>query len=1009
LHIIVIVVKKVFAHIAFPLLLAFAALPAYAQSQDVHMLDRLESARQLYYNGSYYAAEKAFMELSGSAADFDKIEIEAYKALCAIALDKVNAAGVVKVFCDKYPTSPQQDIVKWALGSRYFETGQYKECLEVLNAIKKDHLYRKQFNDYEFKKAYSNMRCGNFDEASRGFDAVLASSGSRYTVPATYYRGYVFYCLKEFEKALPLFEKVQGDSRFEHMAKYYAVECQFMLKEYDYVITVGTKVFPDLEVDLKSTMARILSESYFEKGDKVKAKEYLDYFSKSSGSFSRKDYYFSGLLSYGLGAYDAALKSFAHVVDTDDELSQNAYYYSANSRLKTRNKLAALDDFKAAAGYDFDPVIKEDAFFNFAKLSFDVNSDISQFENYLKAYPSSGKEDIVNNYMAASFLSSKNYRSAVEALQKIKNPSREASSNLQKAAFFSAMQLIGDGGYRAAIPMLELAKANSGGNTQLDNLVKYWLSECYYRNDRFLDAAALNKELLADGDFRRSGEYSTALYNLAYDYFKGNDFASAETAFKEYIDNGQFAKRNFVRDARARLADSYFMQQKYEDAATLYEDIYSGDYLTDDVYPALQSAVSYGLLGQNAKKVELLSSVAKSKKTSALYPQTLFELGRTYAQSKDSENASECFYTLLGMEKDSTFYAKALMELAALNVAGRKYDKAINCYKTVISDTPYAPEVPDAIAGLEKVYQTLNKPEVFLAYIDQIGMSEVRSEAEKEVMIFNSAERLFKAGRYTTAMNAFQRYLSQYPAGSNTQSATFYLAECLRNTGRLESASDVYSQAMRMGASAVQEEAALNYAKINLDLKHFAKSIEAYDKLLSNTRSETVKNRAYQGRMLANYSDKKYRDAIRDASFLIASAGVDKSQIREARFVMAKSYNVLGERGNSQPIFEDLAGNLTDAIGAESEYILIQKAYDSGDFYALEDRVNAFAAAATGQIYWLAKSYIVLADSYADRDNLQQALVIYEKLLQTYSPVNEDDDVLDKVRGRMAKLKSNKK
>lgn len=999
--------KKTLSYFLLLPMLSLAAPAIVAQTQDSRMMDRLESARQLYYNGSYYAAEKAFMELNGS--DGDRIEIEAYKILCAIALDKVNVAGLVKVFCDKYPTSPQQDIVKWALGARYFDTGQYNECLSVLNQIRKNHLYSRQFSEFEFKKAYSNMRCGNFEDAGRGFDSVLSEPESRYTVPATYYRGYVYYYGKEFDKALSFFEKVRSGSRFEYMAIYYSVECRFMLKEYDSVIELGTRIFPDLEADLKNSVARILSETYFAKGDKEKAKEYMDFYTRGTGAMSRKDYYYAGLLSYGLNSFDAALEAFSHVVGTDDELSQNAYYYSANSRLKTRNKLSAIDDFKAAAGFDYDPVIKEDALFNFAKLSFDVNSDISQFENYLKAYPESGKEDIVNNYMAASFLSSKNYRAAVEALVKIKNPSREASANLQKAAFFSALQLIEDGGFRSAIPLLETARANGENNRELDNLVKYWLAECYFRNDRYQDAALLNQELLSDSSFRRSSEYSTALYNLAYDHFKANDFAAAETAFKNYIDNADFARRGFGRDARIRLADSYFMQKKYEDAATLYEDIHSGDYMTDDIYPAIQSAISYGLTGRSAKKIEILSGVVRTNRNSPLYPQALFELGCTYARDRNPDGASECFYTLLGMEKDSTFYARSLMELASLNVASRKYDKAISCYKTVISDTPYAPQVQDAIAGLENVYQKLNRPEDFLAYIDQIGMSGIKSESEKELMIFNSARQLFKAGRYPAAMNALQRYISQYPSGSKAVDATFYLAECLRSTGRYEAASDAYGQTMRMGGGQFLDEATLNFARINYDLKHFNKSIEAYDKAVESSKNDNVKRRAYEGRMRACFASGRYRDAIRDASLLIASAGVEQPQIREARFIMAKSYQVIGESGNAKSLLEELAKNPQDAFGAESQFILIQRAYDSGDFYAVEDRVKAFAEVASGQLYWLAKSFIVLGDSLVERDNITEALDIYEKLLSTYSPKDEGDDLLEQVMGRVAGLKSNRR
>ena len=135
---------------------------------------------------------------------------------------------------------------------------------------------------------------------------------------------------------------------------------------------------------------------------------------------SRKDYYYSGILASNLNSYDDAIASFTKVIGTDDELSQSAHYHMANCYLQMKNKVTAMEQFRLAGEKDFDPVIKEDACFNYAKLTFDINSDISQFTEYLEKYPDQGKEDIINGYMADSFLLSKDYRSAVDILVKIK-------------------------------------------------------------------------------------------------------------------------------------------------------------------------------------------------------------------------------------------------------------------------------------------------------------------------------------------------------------------------------------------------------------------------------------------------------------------------------------------------------------------------------------------------------------------------------------------------------------
>ena len=168
---------------AAALLLLLAALPLSGQVKDRQHSDRLESARKLYYNGSYYAAEKAFTELGKeSLRALDMTEIEAYKVMCAIALDKVNAEGQVNTFCSKYPNAPQQSMVREALASRYFDTGHYVEALEVYNNIDPTHLYRGQRTGFTFKKAYWPPRIRNIrfpPPTTRATSTISASSSSR--------------------------------------------------------------------------------------------------------------------------------------------------------------------------------------------------------------------------------------------------------------------------------------------------------------------------------------------------------------------------------------------------------------------------------------------------------------------------------------------------------------------------------------------------------------------------------------------------------------------------------------------------------------------------------------------------------------------------------------------------------------------------------------------------------------------------------------------------------------
>lgn len=980
-----------------PLLLAIlVTTPLAGQEKDRQHSDRLESARKLYYSGAYHAAETAFTELGKeSSRTLDRSEIEAYKVMCAIALDKVNAEGLVNTFCNKYPNAPQQSMVKEALASRYFDTGKYTEALAVYNTINRNHLYRQQRIPFTFKKAYCNLRTGGYERAAQGFGEVLSMPYSQYTVPSTYYKGYVHYMQRQFAEAVPLFEKVGQGNQFSLMADYFAVESKLMLKRYDDVIAQGVPLFGRLDEEMKTSLARMLSEAYYEKGDQESAKRYLDIYTGSGTELSRKDHYFSGIISYSLKSYKAAIESFSHVTSEEDELCQNAWYYTGNSQLEAHNKLAALDAFKSAADLDFDPVIKEDAFFNYAKLAFDVNGDIGGFRDYLKVYPENGKDDIIHSYMATSFLLSKDYGAAVDALSSIREHSSESSANLQKAAFFRAMQLVEDNAWRSAEPLLETA-IETGPNENLRNLANFWLAECLYRDERWSEAIAINLGLLADETFRRTSEYPQALYNQAYCYLKSGNYPAAETNFRNFL-NVTGSSTEYEADAMTRLGDACFMQGDYSAAADSYGRVWSYDSSSSDLYPAIQAAIALGLMGEDARKIDLLKEITSAHRTAPLYPQAMYELGRTYVQKGNEMEATQCFNTLLGIREGNDYYLKSLLELALLNANAKRSENAIEYYKAVVSAAPDSPEAEDALAGLESLYQLLNQPEAYLAYLDLIGRSDTKSGDEREEMIFNSARQLHLSGQHSKAVTALNRYLSLYPSGLQATMANYYLAVSLKAVGRYEAAADTYAKVIKQGESSCLSDALREYAQLSYQLQRYKQSEDAWKRLLTRKVNDAVRAEAYTGLMRAAYKAKDYPEVISSAR----SVGT-----REANYLTAKSLRATGDREQAAQLFEELATDRSDAYGAESAYILIQDAYDRGDFAEVEEAAYAFSESGSGQAYWLARSFIVLGDSFADRGDLAQAAATYSSIEEGYQPYGADDDVPGLVRSRINLLKT---
>ena len=112
----------------------------------------------------------------------------------------------------------------------------------------------------------------------------------------------------------------------------------------------------------------------------------------------------------------------------------------------------------------------------------------------------------------------------------------------------------------------------------------------------------------------------------------------------------------------------------------------------------------------------------------------------------------------------------------------------------------------------------------------------------------------------------------------------------------------------------------------------------------------------------------------------------------------------LGRRNDALPLLRNLSQDNFTPIGAEAAFLLIQDTYDAGNFEEVENLVYAFSDSQTSQTYWLAKSFIVLGDSFAERQEWTQAKATFESIRDGYEPQGVKDDVLEQVNMRLERL-----
>lgn len=196
----------------------------------------------------------------------------------------------------------------------------------------------------------------------------------------------------------------------------------------------------------------------------------------------------------------------------------------------------------------------------------------------------------------------------------------------------------------------------------------------------------------------------------------------------------------------------------------------------------------------------------------------------------------------------------------------------------------------------------------------------------------------------------------------------------------------------------------MNYAELSYALERYAQAYEGYSTLAEIAALDNNRYTALTGVMRSKFRMKDYAGAITAADKLQESPYCDERAVRELCYVKAKSYIALSDRESAAPLLEKLAADPQTDEGAEATYILIQEVYDSGRFEDVENMVYAFSDAAPSQQYFLARSFIVLGDSFAERDEWEQAKATFESIRDNYRASGEGDDIAAQVQMRLDRI-----
>lgn len=965
------------------LALALAGLSTRAQESKIYTHNKtlFDKAVNLYNEELYAQAEVLFNKVKTS---YYSEEIQGdcayYLAQCALVLEHKNAQDKLQRFIDNYPTNSKHAYAYSVVCDYYFKKGDFKKVLEFSEKAPLSVLSEKAKNKLIFQKAYANFQLKNYATAQTLFSQIQTQK--LYKEQASYYLGYMAYLKNDYSQANTLFNKVADKVKYADKMGYYQADMNFKMGNHQAAIELAKKQFPKATTQEKSELSKIIGESYFIQGNYAQAENYLKQYQGKNNRWNNTDFYQLGYAYYKQNKYEAAVKEFNKIIDGNDEVAQNAYYHLGNTYLQLHEKTSALNAFKNASEMSFNKKIQEDAYYNYAKLSYQIGnpyqSVLDVLTNYQKKHPQAAHQEEINTLTVDAYLSLKNYQKALELLN-----SDDNFQNLQlyqKVSFYRALELFSQKNFTAAKSLFELSLKQKSDRYYTAKAT-YWLAETNY---------ALNDYALAYQQFstfknlskaNETPEYKGIFYQLGYAAFKEKKWIEASLHFQDFINH---PTDNYKKeDAYLRLADANFALAKYWLAIENYNKVLQNNSSASQ-HAHFQKALAYGILNKKDRKVEELEKFLTTYKESSYRDDAYYELGATFADNGQTEKALIYFDKLESQYPSSPLLAKAKLRSAQAHYNNKDYDKAIAIYKEVAKDYPGTSQGIKAVEYAQLAYKESGKTDELVSWLKEIDYVQIPDqELEKGAIEYAEEQALQK--EYKKAIKGYNQYLKTFPRGEFALRAQFEQAELYYlNTKEFNKAKNGYKQVVAKVQNEYTEKALLRLSEIYLKEKDNQNAIETL-KTLEN-KAEHPQHRIYAQSVLLNmYTDAaNTSNALNYAEKILEHKAASDELVSKAKLIIARDAFNNNNLNKAKTLYKELSKSKVNKVAAEAIYHQAYFLNQEKEYKKSNKIIEKLTKEFSEHKEIGAKALVVMADNFYHLKDSYQATFILENVISNF-------------------------
>ncbi len=996
-------IKKIF-------LSALVVAPAVAVAQPGVMSSEavgyLERGRQMYEAHNYVGAIDQLEHVKCLPSDASMREqADYYIALSRFERGEEASLDALMRFIDRYPASPLAMEAQMKVGNFFFYRGAWESALNAYSFVRNRSLDLDSDEDLEYRRAYCNLRLGNYREAERQYYALERSS--RYAGACDFYKAYLDYAQGDYDQAREKFSRIPADSELGYQSQYYLTQIDYNKHRYSDVIAKGRDLLEQHGNDyFDAELNRLVGESYYHQGNDREARAYLRrYMENPEGEPYRTAAYTMGVLDYRDGNYQQVVNNMLHVTDGSDALAQSAYLYTGQAKRQLGDLNGANMAFQQAAMMDCDKAVKETAYYNYAvgvskgaRTPFDKSVDL--FEDFLNQYPNSRYKDNVEGYLVDAYMNTTDYQRALTSINRIKNPGSKVLKAKQNVLYNLGVQALANNRNKEADNYFKQAIAVGNYDKTTLNESRLWLAEAEYRQGNYKDAAKHQQEYVKDAA-KGDENYGLAQYNLGYSLYGQKRYAEAKTAFQNAIASKQLGS-DLVADAYNRIGDTQYYARDFGGAQSSYDQAMRLDKNTSGDYSMYQKGIMMGLSHQYADEINQMDALIKAYPGSDFAPQAMLEKGNAQALLGKNGDALDTYAKLLKDYPKSVEARKGLLQTALVNKSMGKEDAAIDAYKKVIKQYPTSDEAQAAAEDMKLIYADRGQLADFGKFLNSVPNAPKIDVNEVERLTFEAAEKAAIATK--PSIDKMERYLKDYPAGAYVPKAHYYIARYHYGKGEYNEAMTAVNKALEAGGDASYAQDALAMrSDILMHQGKYNEALDSYKELAERATSDDNRTLAQLGAMRVAKQMGNWNEVKLITGTLLDRGGLTANEEKEVTLDRGLSLAQMGNTKDAEAAFRAIARDPSSEYGAQASYELSRMQYEMGNYSGAEQTINALIEAGTPHNYWLGKSFLTLADVYYKQGNVTQAREYLQSLKSNYP--GKEKDIFNEIDLRLNKWK----